>query len=909
MNRFLVPLLIAIFSVAVIGVGIWFSVWQSTVLLDAFFTNPYINGVIGAGLIIGVAVALFAHYRAGREAVWLSLLKKELFEAIPTRSILSPTARLLRTSQVNQAKLCLSPQEITAVLDQVAERQYDTVAFARFMANMLILLGLIGTFWGLLATIRGIADILAVLPQGNASLLLDRFTQLQSDIQEPLSGMATAFSSSLFGLSGSLLLTLLVFLATMSHRRLYFSVENTLNERVKLPGVPDLNLDEDPFNYRLALLSTAAKHLEDDKERLNEILAERRDNNRRIDDLNAQIAILTESIRSIGRDPAVVESLNRIETTMRATNEEMATNIAHTTLEIRRSTEFWGKVIGEATSQTNQTLRQTEKTLALLEAADRSHPPSQPTVTAAPPVTGAPTVTAVPTVTGAPTVTAASTVTGATPVAIQMDAADMGDIAKKKAKPTGIETTPSLEEGVQASAPSSSAAWEAHPGQDATPSTATTAAQEMTPAERDTPPTLSADRLSPTTAGFALSEAELNDSIVYEEEQDSAVDQGDMLDDDPFAAMDMAEADPSYFDANPAVADEDDFATLSFAPQSTVAPSPKVIAEDSRDSTGLASTGQASFASVDPFAELDKVSADSLDNPDGNYAGSMDDAVDDMDGSNADSMDGIGNAGEAGSMLDDVDDVGDAGSMPVAMDDMGGSNADSMDEADTMDGISDAGSMLDDVDDVGDAGSMPDAMDDMGGSNAGSMDDAETMDGISDAGSMLDDMDGVGSAGDADSMLDDMDDSNAEDMDGIGSVGDADSMLDDMDDVGDAGSMDDADAMDDSNADDMDGSGDADSMLDAVDDMDDESSTLDDAPPALHHDISEQALIDSGLVDDNDLNAAELLSMSNETLEAMIVAASSNDISAMLALPTSKVADRHQTTARTRLKRMRIPNE
>jgi hypothetical protein len=192
----------------------------------AFRTNPGLNGLIVGVLAVGILLALGQIIRLAREVRWVNAFRENAanFERMRDPVLLAPMRAMIgRRRQVS-----LSTASMRAVLDSVATRLDEARDIARYLIGLLVFLGLLGTFWGLLGTIGSIgATINGLDPAGGdaASVL----NALKAGLSAPLSGMGTAFSSSLFGLSGSLVLGFLDLQVGRAQNRFYTELENWLS--------------------------------------------------------------------------------------------------------------------------------------------------------------------------------------------------------------------------------------------------------------------------------------------------------------------------------------------------------------------------------------------------------------------------------------------------------------------------------------------------------------------------------------------------------------------------------------------------------------------------------------------------------------------------------------------------------
>jgi hypothetical protein len=190
--------LMIIFTVVVAGVGVALSSGLST----AFFANSALNSVILAILVFGVAVAFMQMNRLRASIAWLTEFKTGSSNRSALPPVLAPLAPALgNAGEVHPVPMATS----RAMLDSVYTRLDEGRETSRYLMNTLILLGLLGTFWGLLQTVSGIGSVIGGLNVGDGDLELV-FDKFKEGLQTPLVGMGVSFSASLFGLASSLIL-------------------------------------------------------------------------------------------------------------------------------------------------------------------------------------------------------------------------------------------------------------------------------------------------------------------------------------------------------------------------------------------------------------------------------------------------------------------------------------------------------------------------------------------------------------------------------------------------------------------------------------------------------------------------------------------------------------------------------
>jgi len=189
---------------------------------SAFESNPGLNGLILGVLLIGILLAFGQVVRLFREVRWINSFLAGTDANEPV--LLAPMKALLSRSSA----VALSPASMRSILDSIANRLDESRDISRYLIGLLVFLGLLGTFWGLLQTIGSISNTIQTLDpgSGNAS---DMLNSLKEGLSAPLSGMGTAFSSSLFGLSGSLILGFLDLQAGRAQTRFYTELENWLS--------------------------------------------------------------------------------------------------------------------------------------------------------------------------------------------------------------------------------------------------------------------------------------------------------------------------------------------------------------------------------------------------------------------------------------------------------------------------------------------------------------------------------------------------------------------------------------------------------------------------------------------------------------------------------------------------------
>jgi hypothetical protein len=191
----------------------------------AFMANPFLNGVIIGALILGMAYAYRMVWRLMPEVNWVNNFRMGENSDQPLPTLLAPMATMLGDSS---RRTVLSPQSMRSLLDSLASRLDESRDLMRYLVGLLIFLGLLGTFWGLLETVTSVGDAIRGLDVSSAQSA-SVFEELKNGLQRPLAGMGLSFSSSLFGLAGSLILGFMDLKASQAQNRFYHDLEDWLS--------------------------------------------------------------------------------------------------------------------------------------------------------------------------------------------------------------------------------------------------------------------------------------------------------------------------------------------------------------------------------------------------------------------------------------------------------------------------------------------------------------------------------------------------------------------------------------------------------------------------------------------------------------------------------------------------------
>ncbi|NVJ71095.1 MAG: flagellar motor protein MotA [Alphaproteobacteria bacterium] len=238
------------------GVVVVLGVLLKGSLIDAFLANAALNGVILGTLVVGAAFAYRRVFDLKPEIEWITAFKRnESASSSITPRLMAPAAALLSAQE--EGGMRLSTLSMRSVLDGIASRLEESREISRYFTGLLIFLGLLGTFWGLLGTIGAIGQTIKSLTVDGGDMAL-MFDELKAGLEAPLSGMGTAFSSSLFGLGGSLVLGFLDLQASQAQTRFYNSVEDWLASVTHLSRSEMSEGMASPNAYMTALMEQTA---------------------------------------------------------------------------------------------------------------------------------------------------------------------------------------------------------------------------------------------------------------------------------------------------------------------------------------------------------------------------------------------------------------------------------------------------------------------------------------------------------------------------------------------------------------------------------------------------------------------------------------------------------------------------
>jgi hypothetical protein len=221
---YLLRMLVFLILCALLVVVMYKQIWV------AFLANPGLNGVIVGVLVIGILLSFRQVIRLYPEINWVNGFRLAdpglAVERAPV--LLAPMAAILGD---RVGRMAISSHIMRSILDSIAARLDEARDISRYMTGLLVFLGLLGTFWGLIETVGSVGGVIGKLNVGGDAGAV--FDSLKEGLAAPLAGMGISFSSSLFGLAGSLVLGFLDLQMSQAQNRFYTQLEDWLSTTVR----------------------------------------------------------------------------------------------------------------------------------------------------------------------------------------------------------------------------------------------------------------------------------------------------------------------------------------------------------------------------------------------------------------------------------------------------------------------------------------------------------------------------------------------------------------------------------------------------------------------------------------------------------------------------------------------------
>ena len=270
-------------------------------LVHAFMANvPLNSGIIGV-LLLGILYIFRQVLQLAPEARWLDTYRRNapgLSVQRPPR-LLAPLAAMLGDRQ--SGRISLSALTTRSLLDSIRSRLDEGRYLSRYMIGLLVFLGLLGTFWGRLETVASIATVIGGLGGVGSADVNAFFNELKAGLQAPLGGMGTAFSSSMLGLAGSLVLGFLDLQASQAQNRFYNELEEWLAGMTKVGAGPAI-ADSGETASIPAFLQALIERTADSMDNLQRSVARGEDSRRgastQLMQLTEKLSVLTDQMKA-----------------------------------------------------------------------------------------------------------------------------------------------------------------------------------------------------------------------------------------------------------------------------------------------------------------------------------------------------------------------------------------------------------------------------------------------------------------------------------------------------------------------------------------------------------------------------------------------------------------------------------
>lgn len=217
-------------------IGLLAAIALTVILWDpisvAYSHNPALNTGILLVLLLGIIFTIWQVVRLYSDIAWIEDFRTGGFAQSHTQPrLLAPMAAMLKDKT---GRLHLNASSLRSLLDGIQSRLDDSREISRYVTSLLIFLGLLGTFWGLLGTVKGVSDAITNLQVSGGQDPAVMFDTLKQGLARPLGGMGIAFSSSLFGLAGSLIVGFLELQASQAQNRFFNELEDWLSGQTRL---------------------------------------------------------------------------------------------------------------------------------------------------------------------------------------------------------------------------------------------------------------------------------------------------------------------------------------------------------------------------------------------------------------------------------------------------------------------------------------------------------------------------------------------------------------------------------------------------------------------------------------------------------------------------------------------------
>jgi len=276
-----------------------------------FLANPWLNGFILLVFVIGVLACFWQVVQLVSSVSWIEGFAAQRLGHEMTKAprLLAPLAALLRS---RGARMQIGATSAASILDSVATRIDEARDITRYIVNLLIFLGLLGTFYGLATTVPAVVETIRSLAPSENDSGIEVFGRLMNGLEKQLGGMGTAFGSSLLGLAGSLVVGLLELFAGHGQNRFYRELEEWLSTITRL-GFSSGDSDSDAENGQVALvLDQMGEQMESMQAMFTQTDVSRSMLDEKLGQLASAVERMVETSETQAPDPASAESMVRV---------------------------------------------------------------------------------------------------------------------------------------------------------------------------------------------------------------------------------------------------------------------------------------------------------------------------------------------------------------------------------------------------------------------------------------------------------------------------------------------------------------------------------------------------------------------------------------------------------------------
>ncbi len=270
-------------------------------VMPVILANLWLNGTIGLVFVVGVFTCFWQVYQLVRSVAWLEdfALEREVGSKVPR--LLAPLAALLRS---RRGRMQISATSSRSILESVGTRIEELRDITRYLVNLLIFLGLLGTFYGLATTVPAVVETIRSLAPQEGEGGVEVFARLMGGLEAQLGGMGTAFGSSLLGLAGSLIVGLLELFASHGQNRFYRELEEWLSSitRVAFAGA-------DGEGSEPSAVAGILDHMSEQMEAMREMFTQSDVSRAMLEDRMGEVALAMEKIAGNMSQPRSADKL------------------------------------------------------------------------------------------------------------------------------------------------------------------------------------------------------------------------------------------------------------------------------------------------------------------------------------------------------------------------------------------------------------------------------------------------------------------------------------------------------------------------------------------------------------------------------------------------------------------------